>query len=305
MNLDSFEVAPVNGNILIVCLLIYLLIVLQKLACKCTIWVFIFYYLVATAMNGPCSEKVLWRNNSNGCFKIYWFPVKMLGIISLCSNLQFMKIKSFLVRPKNSPKQIKLIWLEIIFNLDFLLFFFFPTNSFCLMSSKCFHLCISDGTDHSFNNDVQSNQSNKIWFLPSRSFQFSSVQISRSVVSDSLQPHAACQASLSITNSWSSLKLMSIELVMPSNHLILCHPLFLLPPIPPSIRVFSNESTLPMRWLKYWSFSFSISPSNEHPGLIAFRMDWLDLLAVQGTLKSLLQHHSSKASIHNGVLLSH
>ena len=135
------------------------------------------------------------------------------------------------------------------------------------MSSKCFHLCISDGTDHSFNNDVQSNQSNKIWFLPSRSFQFSSVQISRSVVSDSLQPHAACQASLSITNSWSSLKLMSIELVMPSNHLILCHPLFLLPPIPPSIRVFSNESTLPMRWLKYWSFSFSISPSNEHPGL--------------------------------------
>ena len=130
MNLDSFEVAPVNGNILIVCLLIYLLIVLQKLACKCTIWVFIFYYLVATAMNGPCSEKVLWRNNSNGCFKIYWFPVKMLGIISLCSNLQFMKIKSFLVRPKNSPKQIKLIWLEIIFNLDFLLFFFFPQIAF-------------------------------------------------------------------------------------------------------------------------------------------------------------------------------
>ena len=240
MNLDSFEVAPVNGNILIVCLLIYLLIVLQKLACKCTIWVFIFYYLVATAMNGPCSEKVLWRNNSNGCFKIYWFPVKMLGIISLCSNLQFMKIKSFLVRPKNSPKQIKLIWLEIIFNLDFLLFFFFPTNSFCLMSSKCFHLCISDGTDHSFNNDVQSNQSNKIWFLPSRSFQFSSVQISRSVVSDSLQPHAACQASLSITNSWSLHKLMSIESVMPSNHLILCRPLLLLPSIFPSIRVFSK-----------------------------------------------------------------
>ena len=90
---------------------------------------------------------------------------------------------------------------------------------------------------------------------------------------------------------------MSIESVMPSNHLILCHPILLLPPIPPSIRVFSNESTLPMRWPKDWSFSFSISPSNEHPGLVSFRMDWFDLLAVQGTLKSLLQHHSSKASI--------
>ena len=108
---------------------------------------------------------------------------------------------------------------------------------------------------------------------------------------------AAHQASLSISNFWSSLKLMSIESVMPSNHLILCHPLLLLPPIPPSIRVISNESTLHMRWPKYWSFSFSISPSNEHPELISFRMDWLDLLAVQGTLKSLLQHHSSKASI--------
>src|SRR5574340_250754 len=108
---------------------------------------------------------------------------------------------------------------------------------------------------------------------------------------------AARQASLSITNSWSSLKLMSIESVMPSSHLILCHPLLLLPPIPPSIRVFSNESTLCMRWLKYWSFSFSIIPSKEIPGLISFRMDWLDLLALQGTLKSLLQHHSSKASI--------
>ena len=107
----------------------------------------------------------------------------------------------------------------------------------------------------------------------------------------------AHQASLSITNSRSSLKLMSIELVMPSSHLILCRPLLLLSPIPPSIRVFSSESTLFMRWPKYWSFSFSISPSNEHPGLISFRMDWLDLLAVQGTLKSLLQHHSSKASI--------
>ena len=102
---------------------------------------------------------------------------------------------------------------------------------------------------------------------------------------------------LSITNFRSSLKLMSFESVMPSSHLILCHPLLLLPPIPPSIRVFSNESTLCTRWPKYWSFSFNISPSNEYPGLISFRMDWLDLLAVQGTLKSLLQHHSSKASI--------
>ena len=108
---------------------------------------------------------------------------------------------------------------------------------------------------------------------------------------------AARQASLSITNSWSSLRLTSIESVLPSNHLILCRPLLLLPPIPPSIRVFSNESALHMRWPKYWSFSVSIIPSKEIPGLISFRMDWLDLLAVQGTLKSLLQHHSSKASI--------
>ena len=115
-------------------------------------------------------------------------------------------------------------------------------------------------------------------------------------MSDSLQPHEP-QASLSITNCWSPPKPMFIESVMPSNHLILCRPFFFLPPIPPSIRVFSNESALHIRWLKYWSFSFSISPSNEHPGLISSRMDWLDLLAVQGTLKTLLQHHSSKASI--------
>ena len=107
----------------------------------------------------------------------------------------------------------------------------------------------------------------------------------------------AHQASLSITNSQSLLKLMSIKSVMPSSDLILCRPLLFLPSIPPSIRVFSNESTLHMRWPKYWSFSFSISPSNEHPGLISFRMDWLVRLAVQGTLKSLLQHHSLKASI--------
>ena len=108
---------------------------------------------------------------------------------------------------------------------------------------------------------------------------------------------AACQASLSITNSWSLLKLMSVESVMPPNHLILCCPLFHPPSIFPSIRVFSSESVLHIRWPKYWCSSFSISPSNEHSGLISFRMDWLDLLVVQGTLKSLLQHHSSKASI--------
>ena len=108
---------------------------------------------------------------------------------------------------------------------------------------------------------------------------------------------AAQQASLSISNSWSSPKLMSVKSVTPSSHLILCRPHLLLPPIPPSIRVFSNESTLHMRWPEYWSFSFSISPSKEHPGLISFRMDWLDVLAVQGTLKSLHQHHSSNASI--------
>ena len=122
-----------------------------------------------------------------------------------------------------------------------------------------------------------------------------SVQFSCSVLSDSLWLWtAACQTSLSITNSQSLLRLMSIKSVMPSNHLILCHPL-LLPSILPSIRVFSRESVLRIRWPKYWSFSFSISPSNEHPGLISFRMDWLDLLAVQGTCKSLRQHHSSKA----------
>ena len=126
----------------------------------------------------------------------------------------------------------------------------------------------------------------------------SSVQFSHSVMSDSVTSCiAARQASLSITNSQSLLKLMPIESVMPSSHLILCRPLLLLPPNPPSIRDFSNESTLCMRWPKYWSFSFCISLSNEHPGLISFKMDWLDLLAVQGTLESPHQHHSSKASI--------
>ena len=127
--------------------------------------------------------------------------------------------------------------------------------------------------------------------------QFSSVQ-SLSHVQHFVTPRiAAHQASLSNTNSRSSLRLTSIESVMPSSPLILCPPLLFLPPVPPSIRLFSNESTIRMRWPKYWSFSFSISPSNEHLGLISFTMDWLDLLAVQGTLKSLPQHHSSKASI--------
>ena len=127
--------------------------------------------------------------------------------------------------------------------------------------------------------------------------QFSSVQSLSHVRLFATPWTAARQASLSITNFQRLLKLMSIESVMPSNHLILCPPLLLLPSIFPSIRVFSNESTLCIMWPKYWSFSFSISPANEYSGLISFRMDWLDLPAVQGTLKSLLQHHSSKASI--------
>ena len=137
----------------------------------------------------------------------------------------------------------------------------------------------------------QLGNENTEWIL-------SDIQFSRSVVSDSATPWTtARQASLSITNSRNLLKLMSIESVMPSNHLILCYPLLLLPSIFPSMRVFSNESALHIRWPKYWSFIFNISPSNEHPGLISFRMDWLDLLAVQGTLQSLLQHHGLKASI--------
>ena len=145
-----------------------------------------------------------------------------------------------------------------------------------------------------------------MWIMRFKTWSFARTQISINIRSVQSLSHvwlfatpwiSARQASLSITNSRSLLKLMSIESVIPSNHLILCHPLLLLPPIPPSISVFSNESTLCIRWPKYWSFSFSISPSNEHPGLISFTMDWLDLLAVQGTLKSLLQHHSSKASI--------
>ena len=133
-----------------------------------------------------------------------------------------------------------------------------------------------------------------------------SVQSSHSVVSDSVTPwKAACQASLSITNSQSLLKLMLIESAMSSNHLILCRPLLFPPSIFPSIRVFSSKSVLHINWPKYWSFNFSISPSNAYLGLISFRMDWLDLLAVQGTLKSLIQRHSSKASIlHHSAFLT-
>ena len=140
-----------------------------------------------------------------------------------------------------------------------------------------------------------------IWL--SSSFSVSSVPQSCPTLCDPVDP--ARQASLSITNSRSLLRLMSVESVMPTNHLILCHPLLLLPSIFPSIRVFSNESVLCIRWPKYWSFSFSISPSNEYSGLISFRMGWLDVLAVQGTLKSLLQHHSSKTSIlwHSAFLI--
>jgi len=147
-----------------------------------------------------------------------------------------------------------------------------------------------------------------LWVVPVHQPQASSAHITLNLSLSSVQSLsyvwlfvtpwiAAHQASVSIINSQSLPKLMSIELTMPSSHLILCRPLLLLPPIPPSIRVFSSESTIHKRWPKYWSFSFSINPSNEHPGLISFQMDWLDLLAVQWTLKSLLQHHSSKALI--------
>ena len=145
----------------------------------------------------------------------------------------------------------------------------------------------------------------KCWFIKQCikifTSRFSSVQSLSHVWLFGTPWIAARQASVSITNSRRSLRLTSIKSVMPSSHLILCRPLLPLPPIPPRIRVFSNETTLLMRWPKYWSFSFSISPSNEHPGLISFRMDWLDFLAVQGTLKSLLQHHSSKASISSAL----
>ena len=144
---------------------------------------------------------------------------------------------------------------------------------------------------------LKTQHSKKMKIMASGPTQFSSVQSLSHVRLFATPWITAHQASLSITNSWSLLKLMSIESVMPSSHLILCRPLLLLSPIPPRIRLFSNESALRMRWPKYWSFSFSISPSNEHSGLISFKINWLDFLAVQWTLKSLLQYRSSNASI--------
>ena len=167
------------------------------------------------------------------------------------------------------------------------------------MSSKCFHLCITDVTDHSFNNDVQSNQSNKIWFLPSRSFQFSSVQFSCSVVSDSLRPHELQHARPPCPSPTPGVHSNSCPLSQR------CHPAISSSVIPFSscFQSLPASESFPMSQLFSWGgqstgvSASAISPSNEHPGLISFRMDWLKLLAVQGTLKSLLQHHSSKASI--------
>ena len=164
------------------------------------------------------------------------------------------------------------------------------------MSFWCVIICLINIYDCLFN-VTHCNSSHSFWKSVSWVIIFSSIQSLSRVRLFATPWIAARQASLSITNSRSSLRLMSIESVMPSSHLNLCRPLLLLPPIPPRIRVFSNESTLRMRWPEYWSFSFSIFPSKEHPGLISFRMDWLDLLVAQGTLKSLLQHQSSKASI--------
>ena len=169
----------------------------------------------------------------------------------------------------------------------------FHLESYMYWCSCASHLFGKEDSHHQYNKRRTSRDPNTFGFF----FFFSSVQSLSCVRLFATPWIAAHQASLSITDSWSLPKLMSIESVMPSSHLILCCPLLLLPPIPPNIRVFSSESTLHIRWPKYWSFSFSISPSNEHPGLTSFRMDSLDLLAVQGTLKSLLQHHSSKASI--------
>ena len=171
-----------------------------------------------------------------------------------------------------------------------------------------FHLISCRNQDNIFNECVAYVTKNTFVYMSI--FYISSVQSLSHVRLFATPGTAAHQASLSITNSWGLPKLMSVELVMPSNHLILCHLLLLLPSIFPSIRVFSSESALRIRWPRYWSFSFNLSPSNEHPGLVSLRMGWLDLLAVQGTLKSLLQHHSSKASslLHSAffiVQLSH
>ena len=177
----------------------------------------------------------------------------------------------------------------------------FPTIAItypCLgvMNPSSFFRSLKETSLSSFTLDIHFLVLSWYYFSSLHFMWSSSVQFSHSDMSDSLQP-AARQASLSITRSQSLLKLMSIESVMPSDHLTLCHALLLPPSVFPSIRIFQNESVLRIRWPQDWSFSFSISPSNEYSGLISFRMDWLDLLAVQGTLKSLFQHHSSKASI--------
>ena len=164
------------------------------------------------------------------------------------------------------------------------------------LDQKCICAYVIQSTEQRHRQaQAQKNVPYNVQFIRISASQFSSIQSLSRVRLFETPRTAECQTSLSIINSQSSLKLTSTESVMPSSHLILYHLLLLLPPIPSRIRVFSNESTLRIRWIKYWSFSFSISPSNEHPGLNSFRMDWLDLLAVQGILKSLLQHHSSKA----------
>ena len=188
----------------------------------------------------------------------------------------------FMKETNNNNNNKKNSWLQ-----SWLPFFQEITSSDAMMIKSKFHHTKSNNSNLPFG----------VFAMVVAWVHFSSVQSLSRVRLFATPWTAACQASLSITYPWSPPKPMSTESVMPSNHLILCCPLLLLPPIPPTIKVLSNESALGMRWPKYWSFSFSISPSNEHPGLISFRMDWLDLLAVQGTFKSLLQHHSSKASI--------
>ena len=171
-------------------------------------------------------------------------------------------------------------------------FFYLSNEGFFLLKTKKILLSL-----HLSQSLFGSTQLHAFFLLFSSQHQFSSVQSLSCVRLFATPWTAACQASLSITNSWSSPRLMCIESVMPSSRLILCHPLLLLPPIPPSIRVFYNESALHRRWPNYWSFSLSISPSKEHPSLMSFRMDWLDILTVLGMLKTLFQHHISKASI--------
>ena len=209
---------------------------------------------------------------------VQYHPYLISSICFICFFLLFSLVGLHSLRYK--PTHNTSIKLHLFLNPEkdsFSGVFLLDEHSLYLEEMECFIPSVEEAPQRSL--------------LPSA---FSSVQFSCSVVSNSLWITAR-QASLSITNSQSSPKLMSIKSVMTSSHLLFCHPLLLLPPIPPSIRVFSNESPLHMRWPKYWSFSFRTSPSNEHPGLISFRMDWLDLLEVQGTLKSLLQHHSSKA----------